>query len=61
MKRLRHVKTVMQHHFIVDDGGHPQEFQSEPVSVPAQDFTHYPEAFEQQRLEQENALNEEVE
>lgn len=60
MKRLRHVKTVMQHHFVVDDGD-LTEYQSEPVQVSAREFDDYPEAFEAQRAEQEKALNEESE
>jgi hypothetical protein len=65
MKRLIHVKTILQHVFVVvDDTPQGTEFQSEPVVIPASEFEQFqrhPESFEQQRVEQEQALNEEPE
>jgi hypothetical protein len=62
MKRLVHIKTVMQHVFVVvDDTPQGTEFQSEPVVITASEFEQfqrYPERFEEQRIEQEKALNE---
>jgi hypothetical protein len=40
-KRLRHVKTVMQHTLVLDDGQTLTEFTGEPVTVSADKWDEY--------------------
>lgn len=58
MSKLRHLKTTVQHVFILDDGEEMQELVSSPIEVSAADFPTYPskqfvEAFEALRAQHE--------
>lgn len=57
--KLRHVKTVCQHTFVLeDDAGDLTEQVSDLVTVNAKDWPGYAKQLEAERVEQEKALTE---
>lgn len=56
-KKLRLLKVVVQPFFAVDDGESLEEQTSQPITVPASEWTDFPAKLEEQRKEAERELD----